>query len=498
MLVEIDRFVSQQNDCFVTDSPGTQRLWYNHAWNSTRMARNFMSSSTRIEEIAPSGPSDGLEGPSHQAPPARGEGQIILLMSALTYRAQPFREASQRLGLEVVPAIDMPQKLAEQWGVPLGVEFGRPEKAAQALVDYAQRHPVRAIMAVDDGGGSIAAMAAEALGLPGNSPEAASASRDKYEMRRLFARAGVPSPEFKCYSADDDPREIAREISAQAGYPVVLKPLLLSGSRGVIRADNPDELAAAFERILRILSSAGGARDMHKLLVEGYIPGLEVALEGIMIDGRLKALALFDKPDPLEGPFFEETIYVTPSRLPDRVQAQIAECAGRAAAALGLRVGPVHAELRVNDEGPWMLEIAARSIGGYCSKTLRFDMGLSLEELILRQAAGMEIEDLDRVGGANGVMMIPIPRAGILKGVTGVEAAEAVPGIDEVQITSPLNNSLVPLPEGSSYLGFIFASGEGPDFVEAALREAHRRLSFEIEEQIPLLHNSPDVIRLHS
>jgi hypothetical protein len=217
-----------------------------------------------------------------------------------------------------------------------------------------------------------------------------------------------------------------------------------------------------------------------------------------MIDGQLKVLALFDKPDPLEGPFFEETIYVTPSRLPNQVQAQIADCAGRAAAALGLRVGPVHAELRVNNEGAWMIEIAARSIGGYCSKTLRFDMGVSLEELILRQAAGMEIEGFDRDDGANGVMMMPIPKAGILKRVTGVEAAEAVPGINEVQITSPLNNPLVPLPEGSSYLGFIFASGDNAGFVEAALRDAHRRLEFEIEDEIPMLRDSLDFIPLGS
>jgi formate-dependent phosphoribosylglycinamide formyltransferase (GAR transformylase) len=419
-------------------------------------------------------------------------------MTALTYRAQPFREASERFGLEVVPAIDMPQKLADYWQVPLGIEFGRPEKAVQALVDYAQTHPVGAIMSVDDGGGLIAAMAAEALGLPGNSSQAASASRNKYEMRRLFARAGVPSPDFKCYDANDDPRGIAREIAAEVGYPVVLKPLLLSGSRGVIRADTPTQFVAAFERILRILNSTGGAPESRRLLVEGYIPGVEVALEGIMIDGRLKVLALFDKPDPLEGPFFEETIYVTPSRLPNQIQAQIDDCAGRAAAALGLRVGPVHAELRVNDEGAWMLEIAARSIGGYCSKTLRFDMGVSLEELILRQAAGMEIEGFSRDDGANGVMMLPIPKAGILKKVTGVEAAEAVPGIDEVQITSPLNNPLVPLPEGSSYLGFIFASGDSPGLVEAALRDAHRRLGFEIEDEIPVLRDAPDIIPLQS
>lgn len=441
-----------------------------------------MSCSTTHEQVKFSEPA----GTQPESVPPK---QIILLTTALTYRAQPFLEAAGRLGLEVVRAVDMPQKLADYWRVPLGVEFGQPEKAAQALVDYAQTHPVQAIIPVDDSGSLIAAMASEVLGLPYNSSRAALAARNKYEMRRAFARAGVPSPPFECYAIHDDPGEIAAGVD----YPVVLKPLLLSGSRGVIRADNPAEFVSVFERIGRLLRATGSDPDSHKLLVEGYIPGVEVALEGILSGGRLKVLALFDKPDPLEGPFFEETIYVTPSRLPEAVQAQIAGCAGRAAAALGLRAGPVHAELRVNQEGPWMLEIAARSIGGYCSKTLRFDMGVSLEELILRQAAGMEIGGFQRDERAQGVMMIPIPQAGILRGVTGAEAAGAVPGVDEVQITAPLNNPLVPLPEGASYLGFIFASGDSPEFVETALREAHRRLHFEIEDQLVVFSDSLNI-----
>ena len=214
--------------------------------------------------------------------------------------------------------------------------------------------------------------------------------------------------------------------------------------------------------------------------MEEYIPGVEVALEGILTDGRLKVLALFDKPDPLEGPFFEETIYVTPSRLPNQVQTQIADCAARAAAALGLRVGPVHAELRVNDEGPWMIEIAARSIGGYCSKTLRFDMGVSLEELILRQAAGMEIDGLVRDDGANGVMMLPIKHAGRLEAVHGLDTARAVPGVTDLEITIPRGEAVVPLPEGDRYLGFLFASGDTAEAVEDALRNGYAALDIVI------------------
>jgi biotin carboxylase len=446
-----------------------------------------MCDSTTDKQVIPLRTADPTLESARQVAPARPQKQIILLTTALTYRAQPFLEAAGQLGLEVVWAVDMPQKLADYWHMPLGVEFGQPEKAAQALVAYAETHPVQAIIPVDDSGSLIAALASEALGLAYNSSQAALAARNKHEMRRAFARAGVPSPPFRCHATHED----AGEIAATVDYPAVLKPLLLSGSRGVIRADNPAEFTAAFERIRRILGSTGAGPDSQKLLVESYIPGVEVALEGILTGGRLQVLALFDKPDPLEGPFFEETIYVTPSRLPEATQTQIAACAVQAAAALGLRTGPVHTELRVNDQGPWMLEIAARSIGGYCSKTLRFDMGVSLEELILRQAAGMGIEGFKRDERAQGVMMIPIPRAGILRGVAGVEAAEAVPGVGEVQITIPLNNLLVPLPEGASYLGFIFASGDSPEFVERALREAHRRLHFEIEDQLLVFYEDP-------
>ncbi|MBI3764251.1 MAG: ATP-grasp domain-containing protein, partial [Chloroflexi bacterium] len=254
---------------------------------------------------------------------------------------------------------------------------------------------------------------------------------------------------------------------------------------GVIRADHPAEFVAAFERLKRILIPTGST----EILVERFIPGFEVALEGILNRGALKILALFDKPDPLHGPFFEETIYVTPSRRPEETQSEIRDCAARAAAALGLREGPIHAELRVNEAGPWIVEIAGRSIGGLCSNTLRFGTDVSEEELILRQAFGMEIESFSREDRAGGVMMIPIPSAGILKCVEGVTDAEIVPGIESIEITAKLNYPIVPLPEGDSYLGFIFARGASPAEVEAALREAHRRLRFEIVPEISVLAN---------
>lgn len=419
------------------------------------------------------------QAPAHKSNSA--SARVLLLRTNRSYRAQPFLEAAAKLGVEVVQAIDMPGQLAEYYDVSLGLEFAETDLAAQRIVSYATERPLNAIIAVDDSGAVLAAKASDALGLPHNSVEAAEAARDKLLMRRLLSQADLLVPHFQSFSTADDLNETAGEVQ----YPCVVKPLRLSGSRGVIRADNRNEFVSAVSRLDRILEKL--APGPHAYLVEEFIPGYEVALEGILDDG-LKILALFDKPDPLDGPFFEETIYVTPSRLPLAIQSAIAETTAAAADAIGLRTGPIHAELRINERGPWIVEIAGRSIGGLCSQTLRFGSEATLEELIIRQACGMAISSSRTEEQAGGVMMIPIPKAGLLKSIGGIDEASALALIDGVEITARLNYPLQPLPEGASYLGFIFASGPGPAEVEEALRQAHNKLTFEISPMIPLLN----------
>jgi formate-dependent phosphoribosylglycinamide formyltransferase (GAR transformylase) len=409
-------------------------------------------------------------------------GRLLLLMTTTTYRAGAFLEAAGRLGLPVVVGSDQPQILAaSNPGGTLAVDFSAPEEAARSIVEFAREFPIRAVLAADDDGVLLAATASEALGLPHNPMDAVAAARNKYRMRQVLARADVPSPHFRCVAVDTDPRSVACTLS----FPCVLKPLSLAGSRGVIRADDPAEFAVAFYRVAGILDqpevAARAGESSRQILVESFIPGREVALEGLLSNGRLRVLALFDKPDPLDGPFFEETIYVTPSRLPLAAREAIAARAAEAVKALGLENGPVHAELRLNDRGPWIIEVAPRSIGGLCSRTLRFGDGISLEELILRHALGFEVEALAREGLAAGVMMIPIPQAGILREVQGQADAKVVPGIEDIRLTIPVGQRLVPLPEGTRYLGFIFGRATTPEEVEASLREAHRRLRFVIE-----------------
>lgn len=401
---------------------------------------------------------------------------VVLLMSANTYRRAPFAQAAAKLGLDVVNAVDLSAALVRERSLALAVDFGEPDRAVQTIVAYADSHPVEAILPLDDSASLVAARAADALGLAHNDPAAALAARDKFVMRQALQAAGLPGPGFRAWPVDANPADIAVDTR----FPCVLKPRKLNASRGVIRADNAETFATAWQRTRKIVLDA---RD-DSILVEDYIPGIEVALEGLLTPAGLRTLAIFDKPDPLVGPYFEETIYVTPSRLPPATQAAISATAAQAAAALGLRAGPIHAELRIHDGAVWIVEIAGRSIGGLCSATLRFGPGVSLEELILRQAVGQPIDGLEREHASRGVMMIPIPARGVLRGVAGIAEAEALPGIESVDITAPLHYPLVPLPEGSSYLGFIFAHGDDPAAVEALLRTAHKKLRFIIEPEL--------------
>jgi biotin carboxylase len=403
----------------------------------------------------------------------------LLLVPTTSYRIGDFLGAAERLGVDVAVGSDQRQVL-EQYseGRTVTLDFKNVERGVARIETYSRDYPLAAIVGVDDETTVIAAKASQALSLPHNAPESVAATGNKHRFRTCLANSGLPAPRFTLFPVNDDPERAARD----SFYPAVLKPLALSASRGVIRADDPVQFAAAFRRIRAILEKADirGEAASH-IQVEEYVPGDEVALEGLLDDGRLTVLALFDKPDPLQGPYFEETIYVTPSRLPEHVQGAIAATVSRAVATLGLREGPIHAEMRINDKGVWLIEVAARSIGGLCSRALHFGAGGRLEDLILRQALGlpMPIIELDRP--ATGVMMIPIPAAGVLRRVDGIEAARALADIEDVTISIPLGETLVPVPEGNRYLGFIFARSDTPEAVEAALRAAHGELEFTIE-----------------
>lgn len=422
-------------------------------------------------------------------PQARIPASVVMVMSPASYRVGAFANAARRIGMSLIRAVDAPEGVSNHANCDVLLDFTDCDGSVERIVEFVRDREresagVASVLAIDDRGALIAARANAALGIPHNDPDSVLAARDKFVMRERLAEGGVRVPEYRRVPATVDPATISRDLD----YPCVVKPLLLSGSRGVIRVNTPDECIAAFTRVRAILETSGMPASENFILVEKFVPGFEVALEGLLSSGKLQPLALFDKPDPLDGPFFEETIYVAPSRLPPDIQLAIFDCAARAANAIGLCEGPVHAELRVDLQSRqiWLIELAGRSIGGLCSSVLEFGAGMGLEELILRHAAGMSLPSATRSGAAAGVMMIPIPGSGILRHVNGREAAMKVPGITGIEITAPLDQPIVPLPEGESYLGFIFARGEIPAEVESSLRRAHARLRFRIDPIIQL------------
>jgi predicted ATP-grasp superfamily ATP-dependent carboligase len=419
--------------------------------------------------------------------------RILLFAGKLGYQTRSFEDAAKKLDAELVYVTDRCHQLDDPWNDrAIAVHFENAQAAAHSVMEGVQGFDVSGVLALGDRPAQAAAYAGRGLGLRFHHPAAVEACRSKLRTREVLRDAGLPVPWFRAVRREPTPEPALLGMT----YPCVLKPLSLSASQGVIRANDRDEFVAAAARIARLLDTPEirATRDasLSQILVEGYIGGREVAVEGLLTGGELRVLAIFDKPDPLEGPFFEETIYVTPSRLSDEQQRAIERCARESVRALGLSEGPVHAEFRVNDQGVWPLEVAPRPIGGLCARALRFesrDGGLiSLEELLLRHALELPGHDLQRESAASGVMMIPVPASGTLEDVEGEAAALQTAGVNELIITARLHDYVAAWPEGSSYLGFLFASGATPEQVEQSLREAHAKLNFVLAPRLTVSH----------
>jgi biotin carboxylase len=407
---------------------------------------------------------------------------VAVLLPQSSYRGDDLLAAAAKLGIDLVVASDRCHVLAEKWKEgSLPLDFTDPDGAARTLADAVRSREPRAVLGADDQTAVIAAKTARLLGLPQDPADAVEAARNKRLSRERLRAAGIPVPWFRSV-------ELGEPAPRDVPFPCVVKPLVLSASRGVIRADDTASLGLALERVGRLLRSPQVAvrRDpeLSRILIEQFLPGPEVALEGLLTHGDLTVLALFDKPDPLDGPYFEETLYVTPSRHPQQTQDAVARMVSDATRALGLTHGPVHAELRLTPEGPRILEVAARSIGGLCGRALRFGVGVTLEELLLLHALG-KAPPLSRESGAAGVLMLPIRDAGVLRELRGVDDARGVPGISDVVVTAHFDEELVPLPEGASYLGFAFARAATPEQVESALRRAGSMVEAVVDRKLP-------------
>lgn len=423
--------------------------------------------------------------------PASPMPRILFFTATTGYQARAFESASQDLGVELVYATDHCHRLGDIWrDAAVPVKFHDPDLSLRRVREAVADGPVHGVVAVGDRPARLAAQVAAALGLPFHPPHGAEVAASKVLTRGRLLAADLPVPWFVSLPADAP----LDEFAARVRFPCVVKPLALSASRGVMRADTPDEFVAALSRLRKILQ-APDVRVQHDpahrdVLVEGFIPGLEYALEGVMEYGALRVLAVFAKPLPLDGPFFEETIYVTPPGLNAQSERAMAETVARAALAIGLHHGPVHAECRVNESGIFVLEVAARPIGGLCARSLRFasreGQPQTLEHLLLRHACGEPLDGYGREAEASAVMMIPVASRGYYRATEGVDEARAVPGVTDVVMTATAGQLLEPLPEGHTYTGFIFARGALPEHAVRAVSDAHRQLRIVVDTALPM------------
>lgn len=406
-----------------------------------------------------------------------GKPCVLVIAPHGSYRTLPFITAAERLGIRALIASEGKHSIVSAYAQGIHIDFREEDLALQELLRAAAQHQIVGVIGTDDTTTELAAKFAQALQLPHNDPAAVRIARRKDQARARLAAQGVPVPLYRRIDLQQPLQAQLKDVE----YPVVVKPVALSASRGVIRANHPAELLTAITRVQQLLHSINDleADAQRYLLLEQYIPGAEIAVEAMLYRGDLQILTIFDKPDPLEGPFFEETYYITPTCLSLAQQAEVKRVVQLACAAYGLQEGPVHAECRLNDDGVFILEVAARTIGGLCGRLLRFGTGYSLEELVLAQAMGKPLT-LSSDGGAAGVLMIPIPKAGMLKRVEGLLDAQRIPFIEDISIQVREGHELIPLPEGASYLGFIFARAPSAEQTEQALRDAHACLNFVI------------------
>jgi hypothetical protein len=407
--------------------------------------------------------------------------RLLLIAPEASYHTASFQAAGKRLGIEVILASEGHFPIVSSQSVGLRVDFSRLSRSLRIIEATYRKTPFDGVIGTDDASLELAAIVAAAFGLPANSPLSAKVSRRKDNSRVAQREAGLVTPWFTVVTSNQQGGYV---VPAEVNYPCVAKPVTLSASRGVIRVDNEQQLVAALSRIFGIIESSGPEHP-RVVLIESYIPGSEYVVEGLLSGGNWQTIIIFGKPNPLEGPFFEETIYIAPPDLEIGVKRNMIEVVRRACAVYGLEHGPIHAECRVNEAGVWLIELTPRTIGGKCSRLFELGTSVALEDIVILNSLGRQVS-ISPPTEFIGVMMIPVPGPGIVRRIEGINAASSVEHIEAIEIDVKPGQQLVPWPEGSSYPGFIFARGSRSQLVLNALNKAHKTLRFVLAPQLPL------------
>ena len=379
--------------------------------------------------------------------------KLLLVIPENSYKSNDFVTSAEKLDLDFLVITDS-QQVFGQFSDTV-IIHGFDEELENDVKEKLQ--DVTHILPVDHSALKFSAYLVDLLKAKGNNTKSINTAMNKFESRNIFNSIS----EIKIQNAIVNKIEDI-EIFINENGTSVLKPIYGTASKSVIKVESFQENKAEVEKLMQDCSD-------QDLIIEEFVDGSEYALEGNLINSELNKIVIFDKPINYKEPYFEESIYIAPTEIPDKTQKEIVNLIGKACKKLGLENGPVHVEFKIHNKEIFIIEINPRMIGGLCSRCLSFGLfKTSLEEIALHAFLNNELKSIDLLSNFVGVLMIPTPISGKFISINKNEL-ESIPNVSGVEITVSENSNLLEPPFGDKYLGFVFSQGDSKEKVMESL-----------------------------
>ena len=379
--------------------------------------------------------------------------KLLLVIPENSYKSNDFVTSAEKLDLDFLVITDS-QQVSGQFSDTV-IIHSFDEELENDVKEKLQ--DVTHILPVDHSALKFSAYLVDLLKAKGNNTKSINTAMNKFESRKIFNSIS----EIKIQNAIVKKIEDI-EIFINENGTSVLKPIYGTASKSVIKVESFQENKAEVEKLMQDCSD-------QDLIIEEFVDGSEYALEGNLINSELNKIVIFDKPINYKEPYFEESIYIAPTEIPDKTQKEIVNLIGKACKKLGLENGPVHVEFKIHNKEIFIIEINPRMIGGLCSRCLSFGLfKTSLEEIALHAFLNNELKSIDLLSNFVGVLMIPTPISGKFISINKNEL-ESIPNVSGVEITVSENSNLLEPPFGDKYLGFVFSQGDSKEKVMESL-----------------------------
>ncbi len=382
--------------------------------------------------------------------------KLLLVIPENSYKSNDFVVAAEKLGIDFLIITDSEQVSSKFSDTVIINKFD----AELNKNNLKKLKDVTHVLPVDHSALKFSGYLVDLLEVKGNKLESINLSMNKYESRKIFNSLLDIKVNNEIIKNIDDVNTFINKNGTS-----VLKPIYGTASKSVLKINNVEKNKEQIEKLMQDCFD-------QDLVIEEYIDGKEYALEGTIINSELKKIVIFDKPVEYKHPYFEESIYITPSELSSEAEKRVVSIVDKACKKIGLEDGPVHVEFKINENQIFIIEINPRMIGGLCSRCLSFGLfKVSLEEIILHAFMNNELKNIELLNNYVGVLMIPTPKSGKFISINK-EELENIPNISNVEITVPEGSDLLEPPYGDKYLGFAFSQGIDKKTVNESLLTA--------------------------